>query len=147
MSGITVSDKSEDVDFEFVYRFLSGESIWADGIGRETQQRAIDYSLCFSAFHDRQQVGFARAVTDYATFVWIDDVFVDAEMRRSGVAKLLIQTVVDHPSLVSVASWWLSSSTPNARALFEQYGFEVPERQRIAKWMGRPKVKTEFYKK
>ncbi len=147
MADIQISDQTTDVDFEFVHRFLSGESIWADGIGQQTQRRAIDNSLCISAFEHGKQVGFARAVTDYATFVWIDDVFVDPESRRSGIAKLLIRTIVDHPSLVSVASWWLSSSTPNARSLFEQFGFEVPEKQRIAKWMGRPKVKSDFYKK
>lgn len=144
--SIRLSDKSEEVDFEFVHRFLSGESIWADGIGRDTQKRAIANSLCISAFQDELQIGFARAVTDYATFVWIDDVFVDPEVRRSGVAKLLIQTIVEHPELDSVASWWLSSSSPNARALFEQFGFEVPEKERIAKWMGRPKVKSEAYR-
>lgn len=147
MADIHISDQSADVDFEFVYRFLSGESIWADGIGRETQQRAIDNSLCVSAFLNGRQVGFARAVTDYATFVWIDDVFVDSEARRSGVARLLIQTIIDHPSLVSVASWWLSSSNPNARSLFDQFGFEIPEKQRITKLLGRPKVKKDCYKK
>lgn len=146
MSGIRISDKTNDVDFEFVYSFLSDESNWADGIGRETQRRAIDNSLCISAFHDGKQIGFARAITDYATFAWIDDVFVDPDARRSGVAKLLIQAIVEHPKLNSVASWWLSSSNPKARELFKQYGFEVPDKDRIAKWMGRPKVKTESYR-
>ena len=147
MSGIRISDKTSDVDFEIVYGFLSGESNWADGIGRETQQRAIDNSLCISALQGTQQVGFARVVTDYATFAWIDDVFVDPEARRSGVAKRLIQAIVEHPRLGSVASWWLSSSNPSARELFKQYGFDVPEKDRIAKWMGRPKLKTESYRR
>ena len=146
MSDIKISDNPSDVDFEFVYGFLSCESNWADGIGRRTQQRAINNSLCVSAFQDDKQIGFARVITDYATFAWVDDVFVDAAARRTGVAKLLIQTIVEHPRLSSVASWWLSSSNPSARALFKQYGFGTPEQSRIEKWMGRPKVKTEAYR-
>jgi GNAT superfamily N-acetyltransferase len=146
MSDVQISDRREDIDFEFVFRFLSDESIWADGIGRETQQRAIDNSLCISAFVNDQQVGFARAVTDYATFVWVDDVFVDPNARGKGVSKHLIAAIIEHPKLTSVASWWLSSSTPAARSLFEKFGFEVPAKERIAKWMGRPKVKSEAYR-
>ena len=147
MTNIRISDETKDVDFEFVYSFLSGESSWADGIGRVTQRRAIDNSLCISAFQDRKQIGFARVITDYATFAWVDDVFVDPEARRSGVGKLLIQTIIERPRLNSVASWWLSSSNPNARALFKKSGFEVPEESRLAKWMGRPKTRNESYRR
>jgi len=147
LGEIQLSDQVTDVDFEFVYRFLAGESIWATGIGRDTQRRAIDNSLCISAFIDRKQVGFCRAVTDYATFVWVDDVFVDSNVRRRGIAKLLIQSIVEHPSLVSVASWWLSSSNEDARRLFQRFGFVVPEEHRIGKLMGRPKIKSDSYSK
>ncbi len=146
MAAITVSDRPHDIDFEFVYRFLSEESVWAVGIGRDTQQRAIESSLCLNAFVDKQQVGFARVVTDYATFAWVDDVFVDPDYRGQHVAHELMLAIMQHAALGSVASWWLSSSNPDARALFEKHGFERPDTDRLAKLMARPKLKPEFYK-
>ena len=146
MAVITVSDRPEDIDFEFVYRFLSEESVWAEGIGRDTQQRAIENSLCISAFVDTQQVGFARVVTDYATFAWVDDVFVDPDFRGQRVAHELMLAIMQHESLGSVASWWLSSSNPDARALFEKHGFARPDTDRLAKLMARPKTKPGFYR-
>lgn len=145
MKKVQVSDQQEDINFEFVYRFLFEQSTWASAIGRETLKRAIDYSLCFSAFIDDNQVGFARVVTDYATFAWVDDVFTDPKMRRRGVAKALITAILGHPELKSVASWWLSSGNPEARSLFQKFDFSVPESERIAKWMARSKIKSDSY--
>lgn len=146
MDKLQISDQSEDIDFEFVYRFLSEESIWATGIGRETQKRAIENSLCISAFLHGKQIGFVRVVTDYATFAWVDDLFVDPSIRGAGVAKRLIREVLEHPSLNTIASWWTCSSNPAARALFKQFAFDIPEKNRIAKWIGRPKIKTDGYR-
>jgi len=147
MSRISVSDRRQDVDFEFVSQFLSQQSVWAQGIGRATQKRALDNSLCLSAFADNQQVGFARVVTDYATYAWIDDVFVDESVRGQGVAHQLLTAILDHSALQSVASWWLSSSNPAARALFEKHGFSRPHDQRLAKLMARPKHQGEHYQR
>lgn len=141
-----VSDRREDVDFDFVHQFLSEQSIWATGVGRNTLKRALDYSLCFSVFKDDRQIGFARVVTDCATFAWIDDVFVDPDERGAGVPHHLLNAIVDHESLASVASWWLSSSNPVARSLFVKHGFEEPPRERLMKLMARPKQQSESYR-
>jgi len=147
MEDIRLSDKNADIDFEFVYRFLNEESIWAQGIGRQTLQRSIDHSLCISAFSADSQIGFVRATTDYATFAWVDDLFVIPQVRKKGIAKQLVETLTNHTSLNSVASWWTCSSNPNARSLFAAFGFLEPDQQRIAKWIGRPKHKSDSYKR
>jgi len=145
MENIYLSDQNKDIDFEFVYGFLSNESIWAIGIGRQTLQRSIDHSLCISAFITDKQIGFVRATTDYATFAWVDDLFVSADVRGKGVAKRLVDELTSHPKLDSVASWWTCSSNPNARKLFAEFGFIEPEQERISKWIGRPKAKPASY--
>ena len=146
MYEVTLSDRREDVDFEFVHRFLSEQSIWATGVGRETQRRALDNSLCISAFHEAKQVGFARVVTDYATYAWVDDVFVAESAQGQGVSHHLITTILQHADLKSVASWWLSSSNPVARSLFEKHGFRTPDPDRLGKLMALPKYQGDEYK-
>jgi len=145
MKEIRLSDSNADIDFEFVYRFLSEDSIWANGIGRQTLQRSIDHSLCISAFTDTTQIGFVRATTDFATFAWVDDLFVAPQARNKGVARQLVDTLTSHPKLDSVASWWTCSSNPNARSLFAAFGFHEREQKRIGKWFGRPKCKPASY--
>ena len=146
MEEVVISDQRKDVDFEFVYRFLSERSIWAAEVGRSTQMRALDNSLCISAFKEGRQVGFARVVTDYGTYAWIDDVFVDESVQGQGIAHHLMTRILEHADLQSVASWWLSSSNQVARSLFEKYGFAVPNPERLGKLMARPKHKGEEYK-
>ena len=146
MKEIILSDKREDVDFKFVYGFLSERSMWAAGVGRSTQKKALDNSMCISAFIAGKQVGFARVVTDYATYAWIDDVFVDEAAQSQGVSHHLITTILEHRDLKSVASWWLSSSNPVARSLFEKHGFEVPDPKRLGKLMALPKHQGKDYK-
>ena len=134
------------MDFEFVYRFLSEHSIWATGVGRSTQQRALDNSLCISALHEGKQVGFARVVTDFATYAWVDDVFVAESSQGQGISHRLITTILQHDDLKSVASWWLSSSNPVARSLFEKHGFKAPVSERLGKLMALPKHQSDEYK-
>ena len=146
MKDIFVSDQRDDVDFEFVYRFLSEKSIWASGVGRTTQMRVLKNSLCISAFSEGKQVGFARVVTDYATYAWIDDVFVEESVQGKGVAHRLMTAILEHDDLRSVASWWLSSSNPVARSLFEKNGFAIPDTERLGKLMALPKHQGEDYR-
>ena len=145
MDTLKICDRLEDMDRAVLHRFLSEEAHWQKGIGPKTLERALENSLCVGAFIDGGQVGFARVITDYATFAWIDDVFVDPSVRGQGVAYRLMEAIIEHRKLKSIAAWWLSSSNPDARRLFEKFGFSKPEQERLEKWMARKKTKAISY--
>ena len=146
-SGFEISHDPARVDFGFVRHFLSEESPWARGIPTEALRRAIDNSLCFSIFEPgEKQVGFARVVSDLATFAYVDDLFVDENYRGRGLGGALVNAVLTHPDLCSVKSWWLFASGPEARRLFERHGFRQPERERLARWMTTPGGTRGYWK-
>ncbi|MCX6099462.1 MAG: GNAT family N-acetyltransferase, partial [Candidatus Bipolaricaulota bacterium] len=95
----TVSTDKARLDLDLVHRWLSEVSYWAQGRSRDVVERSIEHSLAFGAYLGDEQVGFARAVTDYATFAWLCDVFVDEGHRGRGVGKLLVRSVTAHPEL------------------------------------------------
>jgi GNAT superfamily N-acetyltransferase len=123
---------STDVSFlqiETIHKFLSEESYWAKERTREQTQRAIENSLSFGVYRGKKQIGFARVVTDYATFAYIGDVFILNEFRGRGLSKWLMETIVNHPDLQNLRRWILA--TRDAHALYEKFGFtelKVPER-------------------
>ena len=126
---IEISSDPARLDVTLVHRFLSEESYWAKNIPLELVRTAIENSLCFGAYDGGAQVGFARAVTDYATFAYVADVFVVASHRGAGVGKKLMEAVVAHPALQPLRRWHLV--TRDAHALYAQFGFaplESPER-------------------
>jgi len=84
-------------------------------------QRTIDNSLPFGLYRGAEQIGFARVVTDYATFAWLADVFVLNEFRGRGLAKWLIEVVVNHPDLQGLRVWVLG--TKDAHKLYRRFGF------------------------
>jgi GNAT superfamily N-acetyltransferase len=136
VSECVVSSDPRHVDRDLVWRFLHDEAYWAAGIPREVMERAFDGSICFSAFdrhpdENGKQIGFARVVTDRATFAWICDVFVLNEHRGSGVAKRLMDAVMTHPDLKGLRNVLLA--TRDAHGLYAGYGFTpLAEPQR---WM------------
>ena len=112
-----------------IHDYLSRKSYWAKGRTMEQVQRSIANSLNFGLFHGREQVGFARVVTDYATFAWLADVFILEAHRGEGLSKWLIEVVVAHPALQGLRRWMLA--TRDAHGLYRRYGFkhlEVPTR-------------------
>ena len=121
------------LDVDTIHHCLSESAYWAIGRPREVVQRSFDNSLCFGAYDAGQLVGFARVVTDYATFGWLADVFVVEAYRGQGVGKALVQAVHEHPDLRPLR---LLLATRDAHGLYAQYGFEpvAPDR-----YMQRPK--------
>jgi len=119
------------LDFELIYNYLDKESYWAQGISPETLKKGIDGSMCFGIFKDDKQVGFARVVTDNATFAYLCDVFVLPQHRRLGLSKWLMQTIVKHPELQGLRRW--SLATADAQELYKQFGFSVVSRPE--RWM------------
>jgi GNAT superfamily N-acetyltransferase len=116
-----VSTDRTRIDVAAVARFLSAHSYWAAGIPLETVRRSIEHSLCFGAYRGSEQAGFARVITDYATFAYIADVFVVAEHRGLGVARRLMSAIMTHPELQGLRRWMLI--TRDAHALYEKFGF------------------------
>lgn len=126
---LQISTDLARLDVAMIYRFLSEESTWAVGIGRDVVERSIDNSLCFGAYLDGRQVAFARVISDYATFANLVDVFVLREYRGLGYSKQLIQAVVDHPSLQGLRRFTLA--TADAHGLYRQFGFTAPSRPQL----------------
>ncbi|HVR40755.1 MAG TPA: GNAT family N-acetyltransferase [Thermoanaerobaculia bacterium] len=118
---IRISTDRTQLDLELIHRWLSGESYWATGIPRERLERAIANSFCFGAFDGDAQVGFARVITDYATFAYIADVFVIESHRGRSVSKQIMEAIRTHPELQGLRRWHLS--TRDAHGLYAQYGF------------------------
>ena len=116
------------LDVQAIYGFLT-ECYWAKGIPEEVVARSIENSLCFGVYKDGQQVGFARVISDYATLAYIGDVFVLEEYRGRGLSKMLMQCIMEHPSLQGLRRWTLA--TRDAHGLYEPFGFtslKSPER-------------------
>jgi GNAT superfamily N-acetyltransferase len=117
-----------------IQAFLSQRAYWARGRALETVRRSIENSLCFGVYDGDQQVGFARVVTDYATFAWVCDVFILETHRGRGLSKWLIETVVAHPDLRGLRRLLLA--TRDAHELYSRYGgfgpLSAPDR-----WMER----------
>jgi GNAT superfamily N-acetyltransferase len=125
---IELSCERARLDVPMIHRFLSEESAWAAGISLALVQKAIDNSLCFGAYDGSRQVGFARVVTDYATFGYLCDVFVSTAERGRGISRLLVDAVLAHPDLQGLRRFTLVSTS--ARDLYAQYGWtplHVPE--------------------
>lgn len=115
-----ISDDPELVDVAVVHEFLVG-TYWARGIPRETVARGIAHSIPFSVFLGDRQVGFARVVTDRATFAYLADVFVIEQQRGRGLAAWLVSTVLAHPELQGLRRWLLV--TRDAHGLYRKLGF------------------------
>lgn len=123
---LRISQNHYEFDVTMIHRFLSTESSWARGIDLACVQRSIEYSLCFGAFLGSQQVGFARVVTDRATFANLVDVFVLPAQRLRGIGKALVEAVMAHPDLQKLRRFTLATS--DAHALYARFGFAAPLR-------------------
>ena len=108
-------------DIDVIQRFLA-QSYWSPGIPRAIVERAIANSLCFAILHENRQVGFARVVTDKATFAFLADVFVLPEHRRQGLSKRLMGEIIRHPDLQGLRRMLLA--TRDAHGLYEKFGFK-----------------------
>ncbi len=121
VKGFYISDDLEDMDIEVIFRFIS-ESYWGKGIPLEALQKSLQHSLCFGIFSDTgQQVGFARMITDRATFAYLSDVYIDEAFRGRGLSKYLMDTLLAHPDLQGLRRILLA--TADAHKLYEKSGF------------------------
>ena len=123
----TISDDPTRLDLDAVHRYLSVDSYWAQGLPRAVFERSVAGSLPFGVYdREGKQVGFARVVTDRATFAWLADVFVLPAHRGRGLSKRLMETILAHPELQGLRRFLLA--TWDAHGLYRQFGFEAPAR-------------------
>jgi len=124
-NGFVFSDDKNKIDAAAVHLFLHTKSYWAGGIPLETVIKSIGNSLCFGIYKDAQQIGFARWITDSATFAYLADVYVEEEFRGMGLSKKLMSLMLFHPDLHGLRRYMLA--TRDAHSLYSQYGFEPLE--------------------
>ncbi len=124
-----LSTDATQLDLDVIHAYLARESYWAKGLDRAVMERSIRHSLNFGMYQGTAQVGFARVVTDYATYAYLNDVFVLPAHQGQGLGKWLIECVVAHPDLQTLLRFGLA--TRDAQGLYQQYGFTAlvyPER-------------------
>jgi GNAT superfamily N-acetyltransferase len=124
-----ISTDRARLNLDLIHGFLTN-CYWAKGVSREVVERSIEHALCFGIYDGAAaQVGFARVVSDLATFAYIGDVFVLESHRGRGLSKWLMECVVQHPALQNLRRWILL--TRDAHGLYSQFGFtpvKAPER-------------------
>jgi GNAT superfamily N-acetyltransferase len=132
---VLISTDRARVDVHEVHRFLSTESYWAQGRSFEVQRRAVQHSyLVVGAYGlDDEQLGFARMVTDLATFAWLSDVFVVASRRGTGIGAAMVRTIVEHPDVVDLRLQLLA--TADAHELYARFGYTPLDEP--GRWMHR----------
>ncbi len=133
-SNFTISTDKNRLQIDVIQRFLTEESYWAKTRTREQTLTAINNSLTFGIYKGENQIGFARVVSDFATFAYLGDVFILEKFRGNGLSIWLMKTIVDYPDLQNLRRWILA--TKDAHKIYEKFGFHAlkhPER-----WMEKP---------
>ena len=118
--GFIISTGNEKMDVDLIHSFLN-RTYWAEGISKEIIRRSIEGSLCFGVFENDKQIGFARMITDKATFAYLADVFIIEEYRGRGLSKWLMEVIMSHPDLQGLRRMILA--TKDAHGLYKQFGF------------------------
>jgi GNAT superfamily N-acetyltransferase len=126
----TISTEKARLQLDAIVAFLS-QAYWSQGRTREVIERSIEHSLCFGLYAGDRQVGFARVVTDHATFAYLCDVFIDETYRGHGLGKWLMAAVMNHPDLQGLRRWTLA--TRDAHGLYKQFGWT--ELKNPGRWM------------
>jgi GNAT superfamily N-acetyltransferase len=142
----SISTDISKLNIDVIYHYLSEESYWAKDVPRTVVEKSIDNSMCFGLYYNNGQtfqVGFARLITDKATFAWLADVFILPAYRGKGLSKWLMQTIIEHPELQGLRRWLLG--TKDAHGLYEQFGWTPLTEETKKRFMQRHN--PEVYKK
>ncbi len=129
--GFLISTDKSMLDINMIHHFLGQLSYWGKNISLQTVKTSIENSLCFGVYQQQKQVGFARVITDFATFAYLCDVFILPDYRKNGLSKWLLQTIRNHPNLQKLRR--LVLATADAHGLYEQFGFSRMKNQN--RWM------------
>jgi GNAT superfamily N-acetyltransferase len=128
-----ISTDPAKLDLPLIHRYLSEESYWAQNIPLEVVERSIRHSLCFGVYHHDQQIGFARLVTDRATFAYLADVFILPAHRGKGVSKQLMTYIHAYPEVQGLRRWLLG--TKDAHGLYAQFGWQPIPEELVSRFM------------
>jgi GNAT superfamily N-acetyltransferase len=120
LNEFTISTDKSRLNARLVHDYLSNTAYWSKGRSLETVVKSIEHSLCFGVYKGNYQVGFARVVTDYATFAWMCDVFILDDYQGQGLGKWLVTCIISHPELASLRLILLA--TRDAHELYRKYG-------------------------
>ncbi|HTA62257.1 MAG TPA: GNAT family N-acetyltransferase [Bacteroidia bacterium] len=121
LADYSISTDKEKLQLNVIHHYLSVESYWAKHITVEIVKQSIEGSLCFGVYFKTEQIGFARVITDYATFGYLADVFILGAHRGKGLSKLLMESIMAHPKLQGLRRFCLA--TRDAHNLYTQFGF------------------------
>ena len=113
-----------------IHQFLSQQAYWSLGIPLEVVERSIQNSLCFGVYEKKNpdqlhQIGFARVITDKATFAYLADVYIESAFRSQGHSKWLMECIMNYPALKNLRRFCLA--TRDAHLLYKQFGFNPPQ--------------------
>lgn len=125
-----ISTHKSKINVALVHNYLCHHSYWAEGIPADVVQKSIKNSLCFGVYNNGEQVGFARVISDFATYAYIADLFVVPEHRGKGLSKWLMRAIMDHSQLQGLRRFVLA--TKDAHGLYAKFGFTAyPNSDRI----------------
>ena len=128
-SSYTITTDRSKLDLPLIHHYLSEDSYWSKGIPMEIVRKSIEHSMCFGVLKGENQVGFARVITDFASFAYLADVFILPAHRGQGLSKMLLKSIHEHPELQGLRRWMLA--TADAHGLYRQFEWKelaAPER-------------------
>ncbi|MET0463779.1 MAG: GNAT family N-acetyltransferase [Chitinophagaceae bacterium] len=134
-NGFIISTDKKLLDIDVIHSYLSRESYWSTNIPRDIVERSIAGAECFGVYHDQQQIGFARVITDKATIAYLGDVFILDAFRGKGLSKWLMEVIHAHPELQGLRRWLLG--TRDAHTLYEQFGWSRFGEEQTKRFMQR----------
>ena len=135
MTDIEISTDKARLDSDYIHGFLKA-SYWAEGIPKEMVEKSIKHSFCFGVYKNKKQIGFARVITDYTTFAYLADVFIDPQEQKKGYGEKLITAVLKHEKLKRLRRWHLI--TRDAQNFYQRLEFSL---------VANPEGHMEKYKK
>lgn len=124
-NGYLLSTDKNLLQTDVIHAFLSEKSYWAKDVPKNIVEKSLSNSLCFGVYFNDTQVGFARVISDYATFAYLCDVFIVDEYRGKGLSKWLMEKIMQHPDLQNLRRFTLG--TRDAHGLYRKFGFREPD--------------------
>jgi N-acetylglutamate synthase-like GNAT family acetyltransferase len=121
MKDLIISDDKNRLDVGLIHNFLKS-SYWAKGRTREEVKKSIEHSICFGIYEDKNQIGFARVVTDFTVIAYLMDVFILEAYRGNGFSKILLKRIFEDERFRKISKWMLA--TKDAHSLYAEFGFE-----------------------